>query len=786
MALKKPSDLFNKKESSGVFDRLEVSMDISETYDRFRDNLDRVNVLSEKVEELSNQLSQKLDRDDLENAMLSQLMILDENFKSFQNQIKGLNKEDLKEFKSTVLSLTEIVEELFEKELPRYKKQVTNTDIRIGEKFDDLKKEVKENIISIKEDVDSKVENIAEVIDNNLEYFNRQLEETSLEVKENIKETKDSYHKLYDLQNKLETSVDLSLDDYRKELSVAKADILINDQHIKNVDRYIQEYHQELIELKEEVFDELEKLPVGNIQENIKRLEKKIDYIKETYSRIEPEVIVKEVIKEGLLNEPPETQNTDSLTPLNKNFVTLDQLQEHYRLFINRIQQQLSTLGGGGETRLEFLDDVDRNSVNQNGYVLQYNSAQGKFIGTSYISGSGIGSFTQLQVAGVSTFTAGPVLIGSGTSTGTATQRLQVTGGGYVSGNLGIGTTNPIQKVEVISTDTDIVRIRGASSGVRFQSNPSSMDIISHNGSDTGTRNLFIRQYSQSVGILLDTNNNVGIGTTNPLALLQVGAGTSAVVVTGIGSVGIGTTTPGAMLNVNAPSAFVGNLLDLQVNGTRQVSANSSGVIRLKQLQASSAVSNACSAVNLDYFGTGNAVGVAFGREDGTYYAALGQFSFGAPTWAFSSTLLLSWTNGTATGGTADLTITRDAANTLAQRNGTNAQVFRVYNTYTSASQYERAYLGWNNNIFQIGVDTAGISTARQMEFQTDGITRVAISTIGSVGIGTTTPTSTLQVIGDARIGINTSQGIILTSPNGTRYRLIVDNSGVISTVLAP
>jgi len=42
-----------------------------------------------------------------------------------------------------------------------------------------------------------------------------------------------------------------------------------------------------------------------------------------------------------------------------------------------------------------------------------------------------------------------PVVIGSATSTGTASQRLQVTGGAYVSGNLGIGTTNPTEKLEV-------------------------------------------------------------------------------------------------------------------------------------------------------------------------------------------------------------------------------------------------------------------------------------------------------------------------------------------------
>jgi hypothetical protein len=35
----------------------------------------------------------------------------------------------------------------------------------------------------------------------------------------------------------------------------------------------------------------------------------------------------------------------------------------------------------------------------------------------------------------------------------------------------------------------------------------------------------------------------------------------------------------------------------------------------------------------------------------------------------------------------------------------------------------------------------------------------------------------------DVKVGINTSVGLVLTSPNGTQYRLIVDNSGTLSTV---
>jgi hypothetical protein len=51
-------------------------------------------------------------------------------------------------------------------------------------------------------------------------------------------------------------------------------------------------------------------------------------------------------------------KNSDPLTPLDQKYVTFQQLSDHYQLFINRIQQQMATIGGGGETQFKYLDDV--------------------------------------------------------------------------------------------------------------------------------------------------------------------------------------------------------------------------------------------------------------------------------------------------------------------------------------------------------------------------------------------------------------------------------------------
>ena len=58
-----------------------------------------------------------------------------------------------------------------------------------------------------------------------------------------------------------------------------------------------------------------------------------------------------------------------------------------------------------------------------------------------------ISRFYDLEVAGVSTFTSGLVGIGTTTFTGTSNQLLQVDGGAYFSGSVGIGITNPTEKL---------------------------------------------------------------------------------------------------------------------------------------------------------------------------------------------------------------------------------------------------------------------------------------------------------------------------------------------------
>lgn len=135
------------------------------------------------------------------------------------------------------------------------------------------------------------------------------------------------------------------------------------------------------LEMESLVGDSFEKLFVEQLQPKKKKsIPKKIQ---------EPQIVeVVEVKKDtliekslGLLAEPSNVkQQSDPLTPLDQNFATLDDLQSHYRLFLNRIQQQLSTVGGGGETNLTYMD-VPITSVTTSSYTIR---PQDYYIGVNY------------------------------------------------------------------------------------------------------------------------------------------------------------------------------------------------------------------------------------------------------------------------------------------------------------------------------------------------------------------------------------------------------------------
>ena len=129
---------------------------------------------------------------------------------------------------------------------------------------------------------------------------------------------------------------------------------------------------------------------------NLQALEELFSTITEPNSE---DIVVDEIKVDTISEEPTSVEKTASM--IDKAIIHLDSLEEKTEIseevnqiatlrkefdnFRSLIAQQIASSqmsgAGGGEVRLEFMDDVDRDSVKVDGKFLKYQASTGKFIG---------------------------------------------------------------------------------------------------------------------------------------------------------------------------------------------------------------------------------------------------------------------------------------------------------------------------------------------------------------------------------------------------------------------
>jgi hypothetical protein len=145
----------------------------------------------------------------------------------------------------------------------------------------------------------------------------------------------------------------------------------------------------------------------------------------------------------------------------------------------------------------------------------------------------------------------------------------------------------------------------------------------------------------------------------------------------------VGTTFTAIKMNVTDTASASGSLLiDLQVGGTSQFRVTKAGQVNLVSGSTSVPTLNFSAAGAGIYGRAGNAITMTTGGVNFFDAQQVGVTIRNVASYNFSN-------NGDAS-SSPDLRLFRDAANTLAQRDGVNAQTTRVYSTYTSATNFQR------------------------------------------------------------------------------------------------
>jgi hypothetical protein len=462
----------------------------------------------------------------------------------------------------------------------------------------------------------------------------------------------------------------------------------------------------------------------------------------------------------------------------------------------------------------------------------------------------------------------GNCLIGSTSVTGTASQRLQVTGGAYVSGNLGIGTTNPGAVLDVrgnpwfspnttgakatalrlgrfidgVNAAFDIITDDNTGDTIEIQSNRFAGALNFSRASPSGIQTTFTLASNYLTGTSISIANTAG--TVTKIQLNEAGNtyfnNTGAVLVGTVSSTGTASqllqVTGGAYVSGNLGIGTTNPTTRLEVTGDITVSANSGSFRQIGVPNSSNttlvlqggAVSGAGGNIELgrdgiNYYDANTQVfrNLSASSEYGRF-AATGEFLVGTASTTGTASQRLQVTGGAYVSGSVGIGTTNPLAKlhvstgTLPSSLGSLPTGTRIISDVDSGSNY-LTFRNTSNNttysglLFQddniggyvvqrsagdsnIDFDSLLYGAVQDHVFKTNnlgisgaGTEVVRIKQSGSVGIGTTNPTSKLHVVGgDIRVGIDTSQGIILTSQNGTKYRLIVSNAGVLSTVSVP
>ena len=453
---------------------------------------------------------------------------VDEKYQELTENLQGINEESLSSIIKDFKKLEENILEFKKEEIPKYKGFIVETERKIESKLnqfdekldqtllgveqkvkldinsvEDLVQEIDDKFIKLKEEeipkykgfiveterkTESKLNQFDEKLDqtilgterkteSKLNQFQEKLDESLSGILEKVKLIEGDNTDLIDIINRKIGDVnqllkqvkftEQSTEDYRntikKKVSDLEVDIIRNETHIR-----VQNKNLEAIQ--EEVKRTLGKINLEELENQNHKLGKKIKYLEEIFEKFSE----KEIFTENIIVEPPSTDNKDPLTPLDKNFVTLDQLQDHYRLFINRIQQQLSTIGGGGETRLKYLDDIVGIATNAgvyDGKFLKYDHSIGKF---EFVTVSGGGGNVAIAITSIPptnpsegnlwydldigrtfiyyTDVDGSQWVDTSPSGGLTypVYWSQTNVGIHTLSNVGIGTTNPQAKLDVV------------------------------------------------------------------------------------------------------------------------------------------------------------------------------------------------------------------------------------------------------------------------------------------------------------------------------------------------
>ncbi|MDP2860466.1 MAG: hypothetical protein Q8N98_02010, partial [bacterium] len=365
--------------------------------------------------------------------------------------------------------------------------------------------------------------------------------------------------------------------------------------------------------------------------------------------------------------------------------------------------------------------------------------------------------------------------VGIGISTPTGRLEVGTTTAGYpalfvtAGGNVGIGTTNPDIYSLYVNGDANIGGVTLSGGTLAFSGDLDMGGYQVKNASNIG-----IGLSSPGSAALAVEGGNVGIGTTLPSGLFQVGTGAApGLVVKGLsGNVGIATTLPLGLLEIgtteiSAPALLVrGGKAGINVGiGTTAPAATMEVVGSVK---ATTFIGTVAGSVSFGNLTTGSNTQAAMLVDTGSTIDYQNSGTINA-----SKLVNATWT---APGAIGSVTPSTGAFTRLTANTGTITNLITTQDTYLATTAGTKVGIGISTPLATLHI---GTTTPAKPALFVDALS-------GNVGIGTSGPIAALDINGDLEItqsGI-TTKAISLSQGATGGVINIRDDTGVIAVSL--
>ena len=436
------------------------------------------------------------------NLLINLKLKTEEEIKSIEIDVK--NKIDI--FSDNLKSLKNNLSE----ENLLFKDKIENTIFLYKEKTDSLVNDFS-HITKIYESTLKDIKSREISIDKKLETCSNSIEKL-FEKNENIFEevnniSKKSQKNILETENNLNQNILNLNDSLNEKIQNLQKDILVNEQRIT-------QRNKEYENIKKEIQFVIEKLKIDFIEEQNKKLSKKISHIEKIFEKFNEKTVLNE--SGSLLVGDEGAKTKDPLSPLDQNFVTFKDLAEHYRTFINRVQIQMASIGGGGAGFVKDLADVDITGIST-GSILKWNSSINKWvIGEINVGAGGTWSSNSIGIHTTKN-------VGIGSTTSQSAYALYVKGDGFFTGNVSVAGTVTYEDV----TNVDSIGFVTARSGLLVGSATTFTEKLVVEGDARVTGILTIGTASITID---GTNNTISIGNENVVitnSSITIGSGVS-------------------------------------------------------------------------------------------------------------------------------------------------------------------------------------------------------------------------------------------------------------------